>query len=482
MHNSGLNRRFAAHIPIRSDRGPCSGGAACPRLGLVPTPSVILRRVFFDGIVTQGEVDDANAIQHRLDERGYRAHLVTGLLFLLLVGGPMSIVEFAGAPLIIMWVLRMWCLWRVTGSVLLQAWFIAFLLWIGWQITALLWSPDPTQGAQELASLRWIWVMFAMVALLDRRRMLIYALAGAYLIANGVQLLHAIGLHMGWDALTFGRMPDRISGWWQPVVGGTMLTGALGLHLPAAVLGRGRIRVLALMGAAVTFLGVIATGSRGPWLASAALVGIVLAVGAAMIRPSRRRWKVIGAGGVTLAAVCAIAWFTIGGSMARRAELAREEIGAAIRNKDFDSDTGARMLMWWWCIEAVKERPLTGIGTGGFQAWVHAHLVDQGIDPATRRTPAHAHSTPLHILATSGLIGLALGALVLFTALHGACVSLDRKSLGTYDAGPLFAIIGLMLAGLFDPVHINAQSAALLFVLFALCEYPRPSPIRSGGA
>jgi len=67
--------------------------------------------------------------------------------------------------------------------------------------------------------------------------------------------------------------------------------------------------------------------------------------------------------------------------------------------------------------------------------------------------------------------------------MRGALTGLTRDTLGSYDAGPAFAIVGLMLAGLFDPVHINAQTAAFLFTLFAICQYPRPAQVGpKGGA
>jgi O-antigen ligase len=265
------------------------------------------------------------------------------------------------------------------------------------------------------------------------------------------------------------------------VVAGSLLTGALGLHLPAAIMGRGRVQILASIGAGVTLLGVFATGSRGPWLASGALVVIALVVGVATIRPSSRRVRVMVVGGVIALAACGSAWLLVGDSIGRRVSLARQEISGAIEEKQFTSDTGARLLMWWWALEAMGEHPVIGVGAGGYRAWVESHLVEQGIDPAERSTHDHAHSTPLHIGATSGVIGLAIGALLLATAMRGALEGLDRAFLGSYDAGPAFAIVGLMLAGLFDPVHINAQTAALLITLFALCQYPRPAPANAKG-
>jgi hypothetical protein len=49
------------------------------------------------------------------------------------------------------------------------------------------------------------------------------------------------------------------------------------------------------------------------------------------------------------------------------------------------------------------------------------------------------------------------------------------SGLGSYAAGPAFALLGLLLAGLFDPVHLNAQTGAIMAALMALCLVSRPT-------
>jgi hypothetical protein len=70
-----------------------------------------------------------------------------------------------------------------------------------------------------------------------------------------------------------------------------------------------------------------------------------------------------------------------------------------------------------------------------------------------------------------------LAALVAAVALRGAFSQLGPRGptsgLGSYAAGPGFAIIGLLMVGMFDPVQLNAQTGALLATLFALSLCPR---------
>jgi hypothetical protein len=48
------------------------------------------------------------------------------------------------------------------------------------------------------------------------------------------------------------------------------------------------------------------------------------------------------------------------------------------------------------------------------------------------------------------------------------------RLLALYDAGPPLALVGLAAAGLFDTIHVNQQTANLLFILLALCVPMRP--------
>jgi hypothetical protein len=51
-----------------------------------------------------------------------------------------------------------------------------------------------------------------------------------------------------------------------------------------------------------------------------------------------------------------------------------------------------------------------------------------------------------------------------------------RKGLGTYDAGPGFALVGMLLVTPFDVVYVNSPPSALMGVLLALSMWPRPTP------
>jgi O-antigen ligase len=96
------------------------------------------------------------------------------------------------------------------------------------------------------------------------------------------------------------------------------------------------------------------------------------------------------------------------------------------------------------------------------------------LDPATVRIHAHAHNSLLHIGATTGTIGVLLALGILLMTLRGGFSELGPQGLSGYAAGPAFALIGLLLVSAFDPVHLNAQTAALVATLMAMSLVSRP--------
>lgn len=431
-------------------------------------------RSFLRGSYVEG--DRAQAAfdrQHERDEIGTRVHLALAMFFLFFVGGPTSYTELAGLPVFVYSLIRLNNTWRTMIHCLGQPVVILLGLWAAWQATSLAWSPDPGQGLGEIGSMRWIWVLPALWPVIDRRRFLIAALAGGFIAGNIAQALHVFGREAGIDWLVWPRFADRNSGWWDPVVGGSVLVGALGLHLPAALGGRGRTRWLGLIGAAITLAGILATGTRGAWLAAGMLLVITVAVGAARVRP-RRNLLVPGAvgAGVVLIAVL-IAWLTLGESIAERYRTGRSEIARAIQDGDYSTDTGARINMWIWGGRAWARHPIVGVGAGGYRAWTLKQMQAGGVETTTNPIHDHAHSAPIQIAATTGLVGLTITGLILLVAVRGGLTGAPASD--AYALGPGVAIVGLALAGLFDSIHLNAQTGALMATLLALCLYARPT-------
>ena len=425
--------------------------------------------------VTNPWVDQAFEHQRRIDPFGHRVHTALAALACLCLAGPTSVAELGAIPLVAAFAIRMHRHWRTWPRLFLQPLMLTVLAWTLLGLASRLW---PHAWAAEFGVARFGVLLLALWPVADRRALLLAALAAGFALGQLSQLSHALGTALDWPIPTWNRLPGRNSGWWDPVVGGSLLTAALGLHLPAALWGKGLWRTLGIAGAATTLLGILATGTRGAWLAGAALIALALLGALLRLKPRRRMLRAAGLLLAVLALGAALAWLTIGDQLASRYRAGRDEIAGAIEHRQFQSDTGTRMLMAWWACEALAEHPLTGVGLGGFEAWTRAHVAEQGIDPATRNYHAHAHNALLQTGATLGVPGLLLALAFIALALTGAARRQPGAGPPGPADGPLFALLGLLLVSAFDSVQVNSQTCELLMVLLLFAMQARPTPPR----
>ncbi len=410
-------------------------------------------------------------------------------LWCFFVAWPVSFVEVAGIPLLVATLLRMGRNYRYIRSIVLQPLFIAAAVFGIVQFASGWWTLDRRQWLEQAGSIRWLWSLGVLWPFVQRRRALLMTLAAGFLVGNAAQLSQFLHVALGWPTPAWNRAPDRYSGWWPPVVCGTLLVGALGLHLPGALLpGPVRGRVLAAAASLVAFAGIVASGTRGAWLAAAALVvacagGVLFAAlrgrpGSNESESRRGRARVLLIAAVLVIACGAVAWKSVGGSVVRRYELARQEIAAAIEKGDYTSDTGARIGMAAWAIDLFEQHPVIGVGAGSFKPAVERMLSARGVDPRSQAIHDHAHDALLQIAATTGLLGLVPALAVIVIALRNAAALARGRcgSSGAIEWGPAAALVGLLLVSAFDPVHLNAQTAAMLSVLLGLCPSFIPAP------
>jgi O-antigen ligase len=164
------------------------------------------------------------------------------------------------------------------------------------------------------------------------------------------------------------------------------------------------------------------------------------------------------------AAAAAAAWPVVGDRAIERVRQARDEMRAALVDGEYATSTGLRIALWGWAWEIFREHPLAGAGAGSFR-------LAQAERPAFRRAAGRspqsadylarddAHSTPLHVLATTGIPGgLALLA-VLALAIRGAARDVDRHAYAT--ATPL-VVAGWIIVGFFGCAHLSGQQLAIL--------------------
>jgi len=407
-------------------------------------------------------------------DRGHAIHVALACLACFFLAWPPGFMELAWIPVSAWLLVRMVEYRGVFGRPTLFPATVLLVLWGCWQSLTLLWSPDYRSGGQEFVKLRWMVLIFALWPVMDRRGWLIASLAAGLLCGHLAQVSTALGRAWGIAELVYpfngrdfawGNDPDRNGGWYHPLIAGSMFVASLGLHMPVAVMGRGRIRWLASAASAVVIAGILATGTRSAIVGAAALIVAVLAVAAWRARAPLLRPMLVGlvVAGVGAAAGAAL----VGDRVARRFDRAASELRGAVERGEYDSDVGARVAMAAAAGDAFLTHPVAGAGAGGFSSVFKAWLVERGIDPSSLRTFDHAHNALLHVAATTGIVGLVLVGMVTAAVLLAAFGGL--RGAGTYHAGPGFAIVGLLLVSPIDPVQLNQQTAALLLLLVALC-------------
>ncbi|MFG0328116.1 MAG: O-antigen ligase family protein [Phycisphaerales bacterium JB037] len=417
----------------------------------------------------------------RRDPVGYRLHLLAGISLCVAASGPISALEFALVGGVLASLVRTTMVWRTGWHLILQPVVLIAIAWGLWQLAQLARSPDTPRGWRELAEVRWILVFVALWPLMEHRRLLIWAWGGGFLLGHATQLVHLIGHLLDFPSLTFGRAPDRITGWWSPVSGATALVAVLGLHLGALLSFARAARtrrwiVLAAALAILTAIGLVLTGTRGAWLAAAALTLVwSFPAAAVLLRPRLGLVGSILAVPAALAIVAVGGWLLARGPIESRLRDARTELTRVFKERDFDSNTGGRLLMWQQATRAFAQHPVLGVGTGGYQHWARADAADQGLPEAItqRRIAAHAHGLWTHAAATHGLAGLALLAALVFTGWWGACRRLPGERPG-YERAIPWALAGLVLAASFESIPVVSRASVHLWVLLALSTTWRP--------
>lgn len=159
-----------------------------------------------------------------------------------------------------------------------------------------------------------------------------------------------------------------------------------------------------------------------------------------------------------LLTVVAVGIVWIGGDpLVSRLEVVPGEISA----QSADKRQGERRIeIWRATMRLIKAHPVTGVGFGAY--WV---AVPEYHDASGRVTPQEAHNDYLELLASGGMIGLALGAWFVVVLIRMALRHLRTQDSFRRAAcfGALAGLFGLAVHSLFDfGLHVTVN--ALIFV------------------
>lgn len=344
------------------------------------------------------------------------------------------------------------------------------LAWVVWCAVTIVWSSNRGQGFDELSSTRMLLLPLMLWAVINRGPWLIVAVLTGVLVQNGVQLIHALNLT---DALRHGE-GIRVGGLLHPIQTGILCGCAVCWYLSAIIHERSWRRWGAVVLAGIAFAGLIATGSRGPWLALAVALPLQMIL-IVIRRPAARKAALIATVCGILAGVIVM---LLGHRMiTERFEDAAMEYRAAIEEGDYGTSVGLRIGLWSWAWDSFREKPLLGHGLGSFR---DVMITQPTYLKAEERWPErakdymqrdHAHSTYLHLLSSAGVFGAGLFAALLIITLVGAWRSpLDHP----FADGMLPALVVWIIAVQFDALHLNSHMLGLLMFLVTLTLPMRP--------
>ncbi len=170
-----------------------------------------------------------------------------------------------------------------------------------------------------------------------------------------------------------------------------------------------------VVGIASSAYSIVASGSRGSWVA---LPVLVLLYGIAFLN-RRNLLLAAGAGGVALAA--AIVLFNLPDSKLReRYDAGVTDIHLYLRG-EADTSLGARLVMWEGALLNIAERPLLGWNYDDYDARIAQRVAAGELNPVAVKFTDNLHNSYLQALAFQGLPGLLAVLAVYLVPLAGFC-------------------------------------------------------------
>lgn len=166
-----------------------------------------------------------------------------------------------------------------------------------------------------------------------------------------------------------------------------------------------RWRIAFFIGILASIYAVIASGSRGSWLA---LPPVLVLLFAAFL--NKRNAKHAIAGGVALVLTVGAVYSIPETGVEARYDLAVTEVNKYMQERyvfknNEVSSVGARLEIWRTALINIPQRPLLGWSEKDYDAEIHRMVADKEIDPYMLEM-ANTHNNYLEVLVYQGVIGL----------------------------------------------------------------------------
>jgi O-antigen ligase len=394
------------------------------------------------------------------DPIGNGVHVPLAILYVGCLAMRTAPKEIALLLLLVYSLMRLHCTWRCYTCMLRDPIGWCLLGWIAWHALSLLWTPHLEWGVNEIRTTRFVGSILVLWPVLRYQRLLVGGLLTGIFLMNVIQVMQRYGI-AGFEL----DENNRADGLIHPIHAGSLCScaviwHAVGVIHPCVPRYRALVRAVSLALLALALICLALTGSRGPMVALApALLLLVLH----LIWGGRRwgRTALVTAAASLIGA--AIVWSIAGSVITDRWNDALSDIDR-YRHADYESDVGMRLALWNAGWEAFQAAPIQGVGAGGLAG---------ALETETYGPSSDAHSMYVHELATGGLIGFGLLATVLTATLIRAWRA-DRTRL--WATGTPFVLLALLGAAMFDTYQLNGHMLALITLLIAITHpYVQPA-------
>ena len=351
------------------------------------------------------------------------------------------------------------------------------LAWPVWLAISLAWSPSPIFGGEELRAWRMLLVPILLWPVMHRYRLLVMAFLLGCLVVVLVQLGQIIGVP-GFEL----DIQGRADAWMHPILAGAMLATAAMWMLTGVLQWQGNRAVAMAAGLIIVVIGLVLTGSRGPWV-SMAIAGSMLVIGTLALCPAaRKRTCTMGALGIV--AICGLVLLDVyvlsgklTGPVRNRLETALLETDSSSGDDHYEialggwhrTPIGYRLLVWQGARDVFLDHPLIGVGAGGLSAnledaWWLSDPAAQAEGIPLRSQHLNPHSMYLQVLASTGIIG----CLLLIIPMILAASRLVGRASDPIFFGSAFVLVAWAAGAAFDGYQMmTAQIGMLMFVYAA---------------
>lgn len=420
------------------------------------------------------EIRDAVAFAEERDPIGTAVHLAIAVVFCASIALSTAMTSISFVLLVGYTALRAPNLWRAWMPLVASpvAW-----LWSGWMAwTALnaFWSADLERWRDSLGSFWCVALLPALYPLSSRWRLLL----GAFIAGSAIQPIFQLGQLFG--LLPVAPHVDHR----PPGIGshpGHVTTAAAMSVVLAMAWARetrsvaGRVAVTAVLALAGT--GMVLAAGRGAILGAACGIAVLaLSMGWRWGIPWSSRWL----WGVTIAAIVAIV--TLAGLLAtgRGPGPLDSQVRNLEKREATDVSSVSKRYLWWQVsMDAFRDHPVRGIGTGSLFEYSVKHprlleVAHKTGTPACELATRQPHSWYMLVAAEQGLVGLGWLAGVLVASLAPAWRSTAVRPIA---CGLLAGMAVWLVASGFECLNLPLRTASMFLLPIVLASLPRATGV-----